>query len=311
MRIAIFGAGGVGGYFGVRLAQAGQEVIFIARGEHLSAINRNGLRVNSILGNFTLMPVHATDNPGEVGPVDILIVAVKSWQVRETISDIHSMVGANTLVLPLCNGIDHINTLVENLGESHVLGGLCRISSYISEPGVIKHAAGVTPYVAFGKIDDQPDERCQELLSVFLHSGVKAEIPVDIQASMWEKFIFICGISGVGALTRVPVGVVRTLPGTRELLVKDLVEIHQVSMVMNINLPGDIVHRTMEFIDKVSPDVIPSMQRDIIAQKPSELEDQPGAVVKYGKITGTPTPVNELIYTALLPQELIAREDLK
>lgn len=310
MRIAVLGTGGVGGYFGARLAQAGQDVIFIARGEQLSAIQKNGLQVNSLLGNFTLRPVRATGHPKEIGTVDILILAVKSWQIRDAIPDIRSMVGSHTLVLPLCNGIDHINTLVDNLGVSHVLGGLCRISSYIEAPGIIHHVAGVTPYVALGTLDNQPDERCLELLDAFSIAGVKAEIPPDIQAAMWEKFIFICGISGMGSLTRVPVGILRTIPETRQLLIQDLGEIHQVSKAMQINLPGDIIHRTMGFIDKISPDVIPSMQRDIIAQKPSELEHQPGTVVKYGKRTGIPTPINEFIYYALLPQERLARKGL-
>lgn len=308
MRIAIFGAGGVGGYFGARLAQAGQEVIFIARGDHLSAIRTCGLRINSFLGNFTLNPVCATSDPKEIGLVDFLIVSVKSWQIRDAIPEIRLLVGSHTLVLPLCNGIDHINTLVDNLGVSHVLGGLCRISSYIEAPGIIHHVAGVTPYVALGTLDNQPDERCLELLNAFSVAGVKAEIPPDIQAAMWEKFIFICGISGMGSLTRVPVGILRTIPETRQLLLRDLDEIHQVSKAMQINLPGDIVNRTIGFIDKISPDVIPSMQRDIIAQKPSELEHQPGTVVKYGKRTGIPTPINEVIYYALLPQERLARK---
>jgi 2-dehydropantoate 2-reductase len=310
MRIAIFGAGGAGGYFGGKLAQAGEEVTFIARGDHLKAIQASGLRVDSILGDFRVSPANATDDPAQVGPVEIVLLAVKAWQVPEAIRDMPPLIYKSTGVIFLGNGVDAPAQLTAALGNDPVMGGLCRISAFIAAPGHIRHA-GIQPYVAFGELDGHHSERAALLLQAFQRAGVNAEIPADILAAIWEKFIFIAAFSGVGAVARAPVGPLRNLPGTRRLLQSAIAEIESLARSHDIRLPADIAAKTIAFIDAMGPGVTASMQRDIIDGRPSELESQNGAVVRIGREQGLPTPVNQFIYDSLLPQELKARGEIE
>ena len=309
MKIAVFGAGGVGGYFGGRLAQAGEQVIFIARGDHLRAMQTEGLQVDSIQGDFQVQPVQATDDPGEVGPVDVVLVAVKAWQVPHAAETIRPMVAADTIVVPLENGVEAPDQLAAVLGEEHVLGGLCHISAYIVEPGHIRHA-GLEPDIYFGELDGRRSERAERLLQAFQRAGVKAQIPDNIQTTMWEKFLFIASFSGVGAVTRAPVGVLRSLEPTRELLEEAMQEIVSVAVAREVALPEDVIENTMAFIDRFAPGVTASMQRDIIEGKPSELESQNGAVVRMAYEASVPVPVHTFLYQSLLPQELRARGEV-
>lgn len=306
MRIAIYGAGGVGGYFGGCLAHAGHEVTFIARGEHLKALQINGLKVNSFKGDFAIQPVRATDTPEVVGQVDVVFVCVKAWQVSEIAPHILSMLGPQTVVIPLCNGVDAPGQLAAVLGEDHVLGGLCRISALIAAPGVIRHA-GIEPYIAFGPPAGEASPMVVSLRDAFLAAGVKAEIPAGILAAMWEKFIFIVSVSGIGAVTRVPSDVFRSIPETRQLLLQAMQEVAQIAQAKQIGIKPGIIETTMAFIDGMAAGVMASMQRNIMENKPSELGAQTGAVVRMGQETGVPTPVNSFIYQVLLPQELKAR----
>lgn len=311
MRIAVFGAGAVGGYFGGRLAQAGEDVVLIARGEHLRAMQRSGLRVDSIKGNFAVDPVQATDDPAEVGAVDAILVGVKAWQVPEAARAMRPMVGPQTFVVPLENGVEAPSQLAEVLGEEHVLGGLCRIISSVVEPAHIRHA-GIEPYVAFGELDGRHSERAERLRRAFENAdGVTAEIPPDIRVAMWEKFLFIAALSGVGAVTRAPVGVLRSLPETRRMLEQAMHEIVAVARARDIALPEETVSQTMAFIDSLPPEGTASMQRDVMAGRPSELEGQNGAVVRLGQEAGIETPVHAFVYQSLLPQELQARGQLE
>ena len=311
MRIAIFGAGAVGSYFGGRLAQAGEDVVFIARGEHLQAMRDHGLRVDSIEGNFVLESVEATDDPAQVGLVDVVFVCVKAWQIEEAIQAMRPMVGPQTLVISLQNGVEAPSQLAAGLGKEHVLGGLCVIIAYIVAPGHIAHV-GADPFIRFGELDNSPSERVEKLRQAFdKTSGLTIEIPPDINVAMWQKFIFINAISGVGAVARAPVGAVRSQPGTRQMLVKAICEIYDVARARNIDLPENVKDKTMEFIDRMPPEATVSMQRDIMNGRPSELEIQNGAVVRLGKEAGVETPVNSFIYHSLLPMELLARGQLK
>lgn len=310
MKIAVFGSGGVGGYFGGRLARSGEEVVFIARGEHLEAIQRRGLRVESIDGDFRVRLVQATDNPHEAGVADVILVGVKAWQVPEVGIAMQPMVGPDTFVVPLENGIEAPKQLAQALGVEHVLGGLCRISSFITSPGVIRHA-GIEPYVAFGELDNQISERSRSLLAAFHKAGVKAEIPADIHVAMWEKFAFISAISGVCGVVRAPVGVIRSLPETRSLLRHAIEETLAVASAYQVELPDDFLPKILAFIDNSPPDTLPSMQRDLVAGRPSELSAQVGAVVRLGRQRDVHTPVNEFIYNCLLPLELRARGEIE
>jgi 2-dehydropantoate 2-reductase len=306
VRVAVFGAGGVGGYFGGRLAEAGEDVIFIARGEHLDAMRAFGLHVESPDGDFKIDPVHATDDPAIVGAVDVVLVAVKAWQVPEVAATIRPMMDTDTFVVPLENGVEAPEQLSHVLGREHVLGGLCAIISFIDGPGRIKHA-GYEPFVAFGELDDSSSERAEHLRDSFMRAGVKATIPPDIHVAMWQKFLFITCFSGVAAVTRSPAGVIRKEPETRQLLERAFDEVVAVAKARGVALPDDAAATALKAIDDLPEDGTPSMQRDIMNGKPSELESQNGAVVRLGRESGVPTPVHEFIYASLLPQEQAAR----
>jgi 2-dehydropantoate 2-reductase len=306
MRIAVVGAGSVGGYFGGRLAQAGEDVIFIARGEHLKAIQATGLRVDSVLGDFVIHPVQATDDPRKVGAVDMVLLAVKAWQVPEVAPALAPMIAQGTGVVYLGNGVEAPAQLARVLGPEPVLGGLTRISAAIAGPGHIQHL-GIEPSIAFGELDGRLSARVEALRQVFERARVKVSVPADIQAAMWEKFIFIAAISGVGAVTRVPAGVLRQVPESRQMLEAAIGETVAVARARKIDLSQNIAGRTLEIIDGLAPTVSASMQRDIMEGRPSELGAQNGAVVKMGLEAGVSTPVHGFIYASLLPQELKAR----
>ena len=312
MRIGVFGTGGVGGYFGGKLAQAGEDVVFIARGGHLKAIQQSGLRVDSPIGDFHIMPAQATADPEAAGVVDCVLLGVKAWQVSGAAAAMKPMVGEQTVVLPLQNGVEAPKELAAVLGAEHVLGGLCKISAQVVGPGHIRHM-GLEPYIAFGEISEGRSsqafigKQAERLREAFSRAGVRAETPADIQAAMWEKFLFIAAISGVGAVARAPVGEVRFLVGSRGMLEQVMEEIYAVALAKGVKLAGDAIPRTMAFVDGLPVGSVPSMQRDILDGRPSELEYQNGAVVRMGQESGVPTPVNAFIYHSLLPQERRAR----
>ena len=309
MRIAIYGTGGVGGYFGGRLAQAGEEVIFIARGAHLEAIRTHGLKVKSIKGDFHIQPAQASDDPAQVGVVDAVLLGVKAWQVPEAAQALRPLLAEHSFVVPLQNGVEAPEQLAAVLGKAHVLGGMCQISARLAAPGEIHHL-GIEPYIAFGELDGKPSPRVESLHQAFTRAGVNAAAPADILAAMWNKFMFIASISGIGAVTRAPVGVVRSLPETRTLLLRALQEVQAVARARGVSLPQDAVEQRLAFIDSLPAGVLTSMQRDIADGRPSELESQNGAVVRMGRQAGVPTPVHDFLYACLLPQEKRARGDL-
>jgi 2-dehydropantoate 2-reductase len=307
MNILVFGTGGVGGYFGGRLAEAGHDVTFIARGPHLAAIREHGLRVESIAGDFTIHPAKATDTPTEAGIPDVVLLGVKAWDVTAAAKTLQPVIGPHTFVVPLQNGVTTPDELAAVLGREHILGGLCRISALVGEPGVIRHV-GVEPYIAFAELDGQQTERVEQLRIAFSAcKGLTVEIPADIQVALWSKFLFIASISGLGAVTRQPVGVFRATPESRALLVATLEETAAVARALGIQLPDDAVQKTLALIDNTAPGVTASMQRDIMQGKPSELESQNGAIARLGRELGVPTPTHAFIYACLRPGELQAR----
>lgn len=307
MRIAVYGTGAVGGYFGGRLAQSGEDLVFIARGGHLQAIRSNGLRVDSIKGDFVVKPAQAVDNPRRVGEVDVVLLGVKAWQVPDAALAMRPIVGPKTFVVPLQNGVDAPAQLAAVFGSERVLGGLCKISASIAGPGRIHHV-GIEPYVAFGELDNRSSERVELLRQAFKRAGVWVEVPPDIQVAMWEKFLFIAAVSGLGAVARTSFGVLRDMPETRLMLEQAMEETFAVARARKVYLPEDVVVRTMAFIDGLPPAGTASMQRDVMEGRPSELGSQNGAVVRMGLELGVPTPTNTFIYHSLLPQELHARQ---
>jgi 2-dehydropantoate 2-reductase len=310
MRIAIFGAGSVGGYFGGRLSQAGEDVVFIARGEHLNAMLEHGLRVDSINGDFVLQPVQATNDPSKIGQVDMVLVGVKAWQVSEAAEAMRPMIGRETFVLPLQNGLEAPSQISEILGAQHVLGGLCGLFCYMAGPGHIVHA-GIDPFVKFGELDNHRSQRVDLLLDTFKRAGVNAEIPATIQVAMWMKFLLIAVWSGVGAVTRAPIGIWRSLPETRRMAERGLQEIIAVAAARDISLPRDALQTVMTMYDGLAPQSTASLQRDLMVGRPSELEAQVGAVVRFGQEAGVATPLHAFIYHSLLPMEMRARGQLQ
>ncbi len=306
VRIGVVGAGGVGGYFGGRLADAGEDVVFIARGAHLDAMRSEGLRVDSVAGDFLVRPVSATDDPREVGPVDAVLLAVKAWQVPEVARAIDPMIGPGSFVVPLENGVEAPEQLSEALGSEHVLGGLCAIISFISGPGHITHS-GYEPFVAFGELDNRPSDRAVKLREAFERAGVVADIPEDIHVAMWRKFLYISGFSGVATVAQLPAGGWRSVEPTRALVTSAFEEVYAIARAAGIQLPSDAVGSSLAILDSLPEHATASMQRDIADGKPSELEAQTGAVVRLGLKHGVPTPVNDFIYAALAPREKVAR----
>lgn len=310
MRIAIFGAGSVGGYFGGRLSQVGEDVFFIARGEHLNEMLEHGLRVESINGDFVVQSIQATDDPSKIGEVDMVLVGVKAWQVPEAAEAMRPMIGPETFVLPLQNGLEAPDQLSEILGEKHVLGGLCGLFCYVARPGHIVHA-GTDPFVKFGELDNHRSQRVELLLDTFKRAGVNAEIPPDIQVAMWMKFMFITVWSGMGAVTRAPVGIWSSLPETRRMAKLSLQEIIAVAAASDISLPEKALQTIMAMYDGLVPQSTASLQRDVMEGRPSELETQIGAVVRFGQEADVATPHHTFIYSSLLPLELRARGQLQ
>ncbi len=306
MKIAIYGAGGVGGYYGAVLIRAGHEVALVARGAHLAAIRRNGLRVRSPGGDFEVRPSRATDDPAEIGPVDAVIVAVKSLHLAAVRDGIAPLLDPDTLVVPLLNGVDAHEALLPAVGRARMGKGLTRIISEIARPGEIRHV-GLEPYVAMAEWDGGTSPRVEALVAALVEAGVQAEVPPDIDAALWFKFLLICSIGGVCAVCRMPVGPVRALPETRELLRRAMQEIADVARGLGIILPGDAVTRALAIADSLPPEGTSSLQRDIAAGAPSELDDWSGAAVRLGARSGVPTPVQSFIYSVLLPGEMAAR----
>ena len=306
MRVVVFGTGGVGGYFGGRVAQADEDVTFIARGEHLRAIQNTGLKVDSLNGDFIIYPAQATNDVSEVGEVDLVIVGVKAWQVPEAAREMKPLVGSKTLVLPLQNGVDAVPQLASELGVEHVIGGLCRIVSFVVEPGHIRHA-GFTPSIVIGELDNQRTERITRIEQLFKRAGLEITIAPDIQVALWMKFLFIASFSGVGAVANAPAGKLRTDPELRAQILKAMEEIYALAHARGISLSPNALETAMGAVDALPEDATSSMQRDIAAGKPSELESQNGAVVRMARENGVEVPTHEFIYQSLRPSEESAR----
>jgi 2-dehydropantoate 2-reductase len=306
MRFAVVGAGGIGGYFGGKLAANGVDVVFIARGRTLQALRTRGLRVDSINGDFVVPKVNATDDPAAAGKVDVVLVTVKAWQIPSAIGGLAPMLNHDTAVIPLENGMTAPDEIARLLGKEYALGGLCGIVSYVVEPGHIRHAA-VDPQVMFGELDNARSARAIRICEVFNGAAIHAEVPPDIHRSMWTKFLFIAPYSAIGATTRVPIGIWRSMPETRQLAMTAVREVLAVAVAHGVTLADDAFQKTLERYDGLAADATPSLQRDVMEGKPSELEAQVGAVVRMGSEAGVPTPVFDTLYATLLPQERRAR----
>ena len=305
MKIGIIGTGGVGGYFGGKLAFAGFDVTFISRGEHLEALQANGLSVKSILGDFKVDWIKATDKIQDLSTADLILICVKAWQVKETAQRLKSIVNENTIVIPLQNGVSAIDELKEYLDENNFVGGLCFIISNIESPGIINHF-GIEPSIVFGEINNAKTERLNKIKAVFDKSGIKSKISDDINADLWKKFITIC-VSGLLAVTKSTYGELRALKQTRKMMIDLLKEIYKISQKIGINIKSDFVDKTVSLIDTYPYNSTSSLTRDVWEGKPSEIDYQNGAVVRLGHKYGVETPINKFVYNCILPMELKAR----
>ena len=309
MRIAVFGAGAVGAYFGGRLIETGEHnVTLIARGPHLEALRSQGLRIESPEGDVQLPPgaFNAVEYPDDMDPVDVVFVTVKAWMVPQAARQIGRILGFDTLVVPLQNGVEAPDQLLDVLSIGHVIGGSCRIFSELVEPGVIRHT-GVPPTITIGALEGIASDRVERLRSTLGDAGITATVRVDIRTALWEKLLFVGPLGGVGAVTRAPIGVIRMEPDTRQLLVDCMAEIVSTARSEGILLPNEASAVAMDLIDRAPADGTASMQRDIAAGRPSELEAQVGVIPRLGR---GHTPVHDVIYAALLPSELKARGQL-
>jgi 2-dehydropantoate 2-reductase len=303
MRIAIFGTGGAGGYFGAQLAQAGEDVVFIARGDHLRAIRATGLRLETPSGDVTIR-AKATDDPAEAGKVDAVLVGVKAWQVTEAANAIRPLVGPDTVVVPLQNGVEAASELTA-VFATNTLGGMCGTFSFVVGPGHIRSVGGQN-FIKFGELDNQRTERVERLRQCFAHAKVAAEVPADIVKALWDKFLMVTSFGGVGSITRAPIGVTRAVPETRRLLEQCLQEGLAVAKARNVPMADTAVADTMSFYDGIPANGTTSLQRDIADGKRSELDYWNGAIVRFGRETAVPTPTNQFVYDCLLPLELRA-----
>ncbi len=306
MRFAIFGAGGLGGYYGARLIEAGHDVGFIARGAHLQAIKRDGLKVLSPLGDAHLESVTVSEDPNEIGAVDVVLVSVKTWQIPQAARAMTPLLQDNTLVIPFLNGVEAPDQLAETLGKQAVLGGLSKIFSFIEAPGVIRH---INPgaYLEFGELDGTSSERVTALADTLNTAGIETAVSQDIRLALWRKLLMVSSWAGLGALARSPLGVVRQHTETRALIDRSMDEGIAVARASGHAPPDDFKEELWSFYDSLPADATASMQRDVMAGKPSELDAWNGAIVRFGASAGVATPVHTFTYHTLLVMERAAR----
>ena len=306
MRFAIFGSGGLGGYYGARLAKAGHEVSFVARGAQLEAMRRDGLKLLSRLGDVHLERPRASDDPRELGEADCVIVAVKSWQVADAARSMAPLIGPGTSVLPFLNGVEASDQLAAALGGERVLGGLSKVFSLVEAPGVIRHASPGA-YVELGELDGERSARARELCQAFAAAGCEAALSGDIRSAVWKKLVTVSSWAGLGALARSPIGELRKHPETRALIDRAMDEGIAVALARGHAMSADLKGELWRYYDGLPEGATASMQRDVMAGRPSELDAWNGAVVRFGAEAGLETPVHRFTYHALLPMERRAR----
>jgi len=300
MRIAVFGAGAVGGYFGARLAAAGEDVTFIARGAHLAAIRKTGLRIESPNGNLTLHPAQATDDPASIGVVDYVMFAVKLFDTEAVARACKPLIGPDTTVLALQNGVETEEILSDVLGAQHVMGGTVYIAAVITEPGLIRQT-GAFARMVFGELDGSLSARGKAFEAACKKAGVDAVFSSQVLTEIWMKFIVLAALSGVTTVTRKPVGLLRADPDTRMLLQNAITEAAAVGRACGVTLPDDAVQRQMAVLDGWPPEMVASMLHDLNSGKRMELDHLSGAIVRLGHKNGAPTPVHDTLYASLKP----------
>jgi len=299
MRIAIMAAGAVGAYFGARLAAAGQDVFFIARGAHLDAIRKNGLKIESVHGDLHLPQANVTDDPRDVGPVDIVLFAVKLWDTEQAAEQAKPLIGPNTRLITLQNGIDSVERLGVVLGADHVVGGVAYISSTISAPGVIKHTSQFAA-MRFGRADGKPDATLTAFVEACKAAKVDVTLSTDIQRDLWEKFIFLSAMSGATAALRSPIGPILADPDTNAFIRQLMQEAFAVGKAKGVNLnPAYLEERATFLQTMTAPTMKASMAHDLDRGGRLELDWLSGKVRALGRELGIATPASDAVYVVL------------
>jgi 2-dehydropantoate 2-reductase len=307
VRIAVIGTGGIGGYYGGLLACQGHDVTFLARGAHLEAMREYGLQIKSIHGDFTVSPAQAMDDPSKIGPVDLVLFCVKTYDTERTAQAIRPVLDDRTLVLSLQNGVDAAERIGKVIGLEHLLGGATWISSAIESPGVINQVSQFRR-IAFGPLDRRITSRHHELLEAFQQTGIDVELSENIQKVLWSKFVFISSASSLGGLTRLPMGDYREVPETRAMIRRLMGEVEAVARGQGVELDKDVVEQSLAFMDAAAPHIKASMQLDVEAGRVFELDSMIGVIGRKGRESNVSTPVADVIYTALLPVYLKAQK---
>jgi 2-dehydropantoate 2-reductase len=300
MRIAVIGAGGVGGYFGSRLAAAGNEVQFLARGRHLAAMRANGLRIESDAGATLLEKPDVTDIASQLRTADVVLVTVKLWDLQQTGRDIASSVGASTVVIPLQNGVEAVALLGGSIPRERIAGGVAYIAASIREPGVIA-TTGKMAKLRFGPMLESQRPVLEMFNKVCKAASVDADITLDIRRTLWEKFVFLNALSGVTAVSRQPVGVVRTDPDLRATIEASMFETLRLAHANGVALPEGFVAAQMQFLDTLPDGMRSSMQNDLAAGNRLEAPWLCGAVARMYAARGSQAPINRTLYAALKP----------
>jgi len=306
MKIVIMGTGGVGGYYGAMLAKQGHDVTFVARGAHLKAIQEKGLQVKSIFGDFHLRPAKATDNPAQIGPVDLILICTKTYDTDESVQKIKPIVGKETTVLSLQNGVDAVERIGKVVGADHIVAGATWISSAVEAPGVIKHVSDFRR-VVIGELNGQRTPRVEAIYDAFKQTGVAIELSENILKILWTKFVFISSASGFGSLTRLPMAEFRNIPETRALIISLMHEVEAVARAQGVALDANVVEQALGFMDNAGPHIKASMQLDVESGHRTEIESMIGVINHKGRELGVPTPVADAIYALILPLDIKAR----
>ncbi|HUB38372.1 MAG TPA: ketopantoate reductase family protein [Streptosporangiaceae bacterium] len=298
MRIAVMAAGAVGGYFGARLAQAGHEVAFVARGRQLETLRAGGIRVESPLGDMHLPNIEVTDEPGVIGTVDLVLFAVKLWDTLSAAEAIEPVLGEETVVVSVQNGVVKDDVLAQALGAEHVIGGVCYIAANLAEPGLIRHS-GTLAKLVFGEYDGSLSPRVRRFRDACADSGIDAEISDQIEQAIWEKFVFLVGLSGTTSLARSPIGPIRSHPRSRAFLHDAMDEVVQVARVLGVPLPGDYADGRLAFADRLPAGMTSSMHHDLEHGNRLEVAWLSGDVVERGAALRVATPCNRAVFDIL------------
>ena len=300
MKIVVLGAGGVGGYFGARLVASGCDVTFVARGAHLAAMRQNGLQIKSPRGDITISPVKAVEKISDIDSADLIIVGVKLWDTASIAPTLRPLVDKGAAVISLQNGVQKDDVLRQHLPASAVLGGVCFISATISAPGIVTHAAP-TAKLVFGEFSGQANAHAKAFLDVCLKAGIEAELSPTIERAIWEKFVFVVGLSATTTTMRQPIGVVRSLPHARAFLLDVMREVVAVGRAKGVDIAPDFAENRLAFCDGMPATIYASMHHDLRSGNRLEVPWLSGGVVELGESVGVPTPLNRAVAAVLAP----------